>query len=1027
MENNLFGLMLMLKKRMSVAKKPKDNSHFLIYGIYDALDLRGVENWYDMRPAGVEQRSGFSTVQGEFLDKYTVKAYFQEIDGNQPGREGFNQRAGLYKDLIYFLEDKNQGGNAKEIVRHFPFITLAMLNVTPEFVRGTVSSRAMTESVADYLIKAADEEGISLDEIHCAIFPSIGYSDFVLMFLTKELADVMYLIDSLKNKRDPDGSFVASQIYPISGVYNGGIGDLEAGASANIMASVRINLRSGRTMAEFKNCLEEEGRELATDIKEKLTSGGLMYHAFENVDCLLLPDVPFVKFLPLYFGDNILSPEGQLFQDYIESTRTTLRVKEKKLTEQKLLTQSAPVADKPSSVPVKASKGKNNQAEEDDNDNQAEKNDNDNQTKRMSNCFDKLYKFMEGNNMPVRIVVGIQKVMKSYLNLTSYRHAFDIQAILWPAFDALAYNIDLTIDTYNAWKEKLLRCLNGTEEERAEVENIEYELERYMKGLCRALETFRAKIGEYLSDLQRSDKNFLDGQLLTHQSIGSATKLLFFYNQYINRTARKLVNASTDQAGQEYYFVVVSGGNDETVSSDLFGYLDQLNPNLRSLIISTIPEMSLYDVKGTMFRLLHECFHFCGTRFREERCGAIRKAVASYVGWNTARLEFDSLRMEQGDRDEASTYGRTSHMVFGNSIYKNKQDEADEKRRNILCKYEQLMRKTLADELDQMLEKGLADILPKDGNGNPEEGSLFMEQLKENLAGLCSQIFLTPFRNKEGFNFPGLMYDTMLDTMVDMTGEMIALLRDYHVRYSEFNIMLEELSYYKRQGRAGVCDEDTKKFVEIMSQRYASNEVVLEPGVFVVAEKNMASTDKVISIVSDAVLEVFCDVMAAKLLNANLEDFLLAGLYECWDLPTAYPDTQMNALRVGLELKILYNVDGELGNESKEQIKKKFEYWGHRGFHYHNIKTDELVQWINKLLGIYNSEGIRQMVEPIKSYIENCLGYCPPGTGELFAKEQALYKAADLEEAKDLQEMLDTIITYWGTLADADGGVETGE
>lgn len=48
-----------------------------------------------------------------------------------------------------------------------------------------------------------------------------------------------------------------------------------------------------------------------------------------------------------------------------------------------------------------------------------------------------------------------------------------------------------------------------------------------------------------------------------------------------------------------------------------------------SLIIISIPEMSLYDFRGTMFRLLHECCHFCGERKRAERQTAFLKSLSA--------------------------------------------------------------------------------------------------------------------------------------------------------------------------------------------------------------------------------------------------------------------------------------------------------------------------------------------------------------------------------------------------------------
>ena len=169
----------------------------------------------------------------------------------------------------------------------------------------------------------------------------------------------------------------------------------------------------------------------------------------------------------------------------------------------------------------------------------------------------------------------------------------------------------------------------------AEAEDIEVK-EILVERLLSAVGIFRENIGDYLADMQRSDRSFIEGQSLSHPSIGSATKLLFFYNQYINETAQMLMETkSGGNAGQEetYTFVIMSGGCDVTTASDIFSYMDPADEEGHSLIIITVPEMSLYDIKGTMFRILHECLHFCGERKREERFGHLIRSFSSYSAW----------------------------------------------------------------------------------------------------------------------------------------------------------------------------------------------------------------------------------------------------------------------------------------------------------------------------------------------------------------------------------------------------------
>ena len=125
-----------------------------------------------------------------------------------------------------------------------------------------------------------------------------------------------------------------------------------------------------------------------------------------------------------------------------------------------------------------------------------------------------------------------------------------------------------------------------------------------------ALGLFRKYVGDYLSDMRRSDRSLIEGHTLVHQSIGSSTKLLLFYNRFVSEVAEKLVESEEDSKEQKYVFLVTSGGSDVTAAHDLFSHLDPTLEGKEDIIVLTIPEMSLYDIRGTMFRLLHECLHF---------------------------------------------------------------------------------------------------------------------------------------------------------------------------------------------------------------------------------------------------------------------------------------------------------------------------------------------------------------------------------------------------------------------------------
>lgn len=125
-------------------------------------------------------------------------------------------------------------------------------------------------------------------------------------------------------------------------------------------------------------------------------------------------------------------------------------------------------------------------------------------------------------------------------------------------------------------------------------------------------------MGDFVADLLRSDKPFIEGNTLSHPAIGSATKILFAYTAILNKIAE-----SMSDNDQRMIFLVISGGADATTAIDLFAFVreDKISKekNMKKPVLIVVPEKGLYDIKGTLFRLFHECMHYCGERLRMER------------------------------------------------------------------------------------------------------------------------------------------------------------------------------------------------------------------------------------------------------------------------------------------------------------------------------------------------------------------------------------------------------------------------
>ena len=137
---------------------------------------------------------------------------------------------------------------------------------------------------------------------------------------------------------------------------------------------------------------------------------------------------------------------------------------------------------------------------------------------------------------------------------------------------------------------------------------------------------FSGIVGDFLTDLTRSDCFFMEREKYNHASVSSATSLLIAYNQWLNRFTHTVGQVTESQNRSRYTFLVTSGGRDQTQTIEAFYFLDpELEENgqlfEQSPLVTQMSEMSLFDFSGTILRATHECMHFSGIRRRKERVG----------------------------------------------------------------------------------------------------------------------------------------------------------------------------------------------------------------------------------------------------------------------------------------------------------------------------------------------------------------------------------------------------------------------
>lgn len=947
MDKKFNGMMITLKKRMVCINQDDTKEYrYLMFGHYDGMDIVCTDQWYQLRPKGVAASGGSVDIGDDFGDKYTLKLYFPDLECCQRLEHiGFVydiwQKLGCYNSD---LEEHNK------ILEQFPFISVAMINLSEKHVK---IQHNLIETMQSAIARAAGETGVDLSEIHCAIMPSVGYADFVLLFLSNNLKKVIAILDYLRKERiDDEGKSYAmlSNSYAISGFAKEGLNNLHKLPHLDeVKLSIRVNLRDGVSASKFKSYFDNELDKIFKDKgigkEEQFTE---LYQVFGNSDCLILSDMPFDFFVPLFYDGNLLNPKHELFEKYIQHTRSSVRVG---------------IDTEEGFRPLDSDTSRTYREYQ----------------QEFQNLIDILKKFVKEQDIPIRGVNGLQTVMKAYLSLVQFSHCFDIKEVIGAAFKAMSANVKKTLE--------IIKDLEDAEEACW-----------YSEQMMAALKIFREKIEDYLADLRRSDRLFIEGQSLSHPSIGSATKLLFFYNHYINDMAASLVETEESEEKPQFTFVVTSGGCDVTTAYDLFSYLDPADEVACSLIIISVPEMSLYDFRGTMFRLLHECYHFCGERMRADRQIAFLNSLSA----NSAVIISNGL----GD----SLIEKLKKDIFKSMKYRfSHKDEIS---------IEEQCRQIVAKRIDELQQNLKSDIFQRMRNG-------FDELSKEMLYGRNLYPAATEYLKDVIWNSGELVdegsflrhtYHKFLCCQKDVAQDLVSFLKGQSVPFSEANIWKETSTYKLAKEKDSEFDREEEQLIRAILGYYTDGNS-FETSLVNIGPQDIVTLGEVIGNLQDLFKECFADCMAAEVLKLPVEDFILCFLYETWNYKKAFPDT----FRIAIELKVCFGIQGKLGEPVRQKIKRKVQHWEQSGFQYQrhsNGYIECVCDWLDKLLEEY--EGTERLhyagIKYVEEYLQKGLDFYREKS---FKDIQEISHLTNMNSVEDTYQLLKKVTGAWQDIAKA--------
>ncbi|WP_251352351.1 hypothetical protein [Hominisplanchenecus murintestinalis] len=928
-ENTFKGLTITLKKRKLSINKG-DLSHlsdaldeqYLVWGHFDEMTLKYIDTWLKWAPYHTETIS----LKDEYVDKYNIKAYFPEF-----------AKRNAYQSQGFDYEVWNPHN------KDYPFVVTSVINISDEYARNIMKNEERICNAFSRLILECVEEG-NLEnrwsDMHCAFFPTIGFSDFVLMFKTAELNAVLDIIEILKQKKVGKIPCL-SNAYTMIGFRNRGMEKLTEEAVGGIKLAIRFGLKDGVSCKYFNAYFES----LMKDKVEK------NYGVLGDADFMIVSNMELKQALPLYFDDEepgVFHPSHDIFKYYIRSMQSEIRA-------------HVPSGYLDDDALYKGREDKNIEEYREE----------------FLKLVDELSYFMLENRIPGRIVYSLQIIMKRFLQLIQSRHCFDMESIVGRAFRNFEKCIEQNIGEIN--------ILDDDEKH----SNIQEMLE--------AMNMFREKIGDYLADMQRSDSLFLEGRSLSHPSIGSATKLLFFYNGFIDRVKEYLCPLETDK----YSFVVTSGGTDQTQAIDLFSHLDPTVENTHFVILMTVPESSLYDVKSSLFNVLHETLHFCGEREREKRFQFVVKAVCEYTA------------VAFGD------FFERNQIMFFNCILSGLKPYMNLKTREVLARelstVFSIKTNGLKEKLQRLIQKRIYECLK---NKSDNYAFYYGRNVYANLYEILEKEIFYPEVKKERLEYD--IYAYFVDYRSELVEEIHCLLRKYNILYSNVKLIVREAKEdgTKIQKERGFnVDLDMGMVRSVINLYFGRDVRNAGSGIFIDEEDENINLSDLLEVLRYLFKECYADCMSGKILSAPEEQFIFSFLTEARNERDAFPTGTLNSLRMIIDFKYLYAIE----NSIPECVRQRLDLYAKKSAMQREgyIEINKTVDWMQKIINIKGKEErIFALVNPVLEYLEECrVKWDEIGVMENLQELKRLNTYSNMETPENIYDFLHYTADNWTAYA----------
>lgn len=918
-----------------------------------------------------------------------------------------------------------------------------------------------------------------MHHIQCTVASSIGYYDIVLLAYTQDLTAVYQLQEMLRAVKKNARPIIAN-CHMLHGFYRNS-SYLKLALNLNNMQSntmkskllnlqyvmIRFNLQPEMPFEEFRQALQQEFENFPwyQDIKKfyvKQTKNDFpLYQTHGRSDCLVLAELPIIYLLSLFQKAQIFHPQSDFYKQYISSLRTSIRF----LKTGEELTKVANQADNSnleSEIQISIIENEITDIEK------KETNANDSTKESPWNLVDftlgYVSNFVKTNKLHLRDARLLMRTLRISRNLLSTPYSHDVQMIIFPMIYSLCRVALSWIQYIENLIEQLPEKVDGSNrdlQKQNDLLNKKHQIAQEIEALFKLFSDYRDMVGQYIIDLMRSDRFFMEGITLSHSSIGSATKLLFAYNEMLYQLNR-LMDCSTEKTKYTYSFLVTSGGCDITISNNLtepinlarkmeiqFDYkklkYKSYNPKNSEyiswqnnwmdinrvedrILVIQLSERSIFDVSGTMFRTFHEGMHFCGDRLRVSRMENMRKSFAFLLASRLADvLLVPNVGNVQLLSDKEQKIQETLRKAQTNQF-------AEELGKELLVELEkiQILSEDPKDQvwdlyantlIKNMTSQYIHYFRPSPTGLTPSMQLLYRLQLTH-INQLAQKLKEESTKIRKIPPYPSLMIETNKKFLKRLE-ELKKLSQD-----NEFINLQQDERYFDWQlfwNLYWVQRIITEPELELPKQHMSIDQLKDSEEIKNYLHQN--SIAKMLQDIYDGYAESFCDCMACTVLDMKLEDYLIAFLYENWDVEQSLPLRNLESiLRIGATIHTCYSNNQSLTDEQTQAICVRCNYWNDNGWlPKDSLNAETLINHINSILQNYESlKSIsKNITSPLEEYLSECIrkfreNLLMPIEGTRETRQEILdnlqmtyQKVRDLSNAQKTADGIVAVLKYW--------------